>query len=1123
MKHIKYTTVVICVLSLMLLLVPSMAAPAGTPEKSKRGKIEPITYKPGEVIVIWKDGAAASDKARVKSSAGVKRALATSGGRVRKGRELLKLSPGVSTEEAVGKLKESPAVKAAGLNRLVKIDYTPSSPDFPNQWGLNNTGQTIGGQAGTPDADIDAPEAWDTEQGNSSPTTVAVIDTGIDLNHPNLRDRLWVNSADPVDGVDNDGNGYIDDYNGYNFAGISNYGVNWVHCLGGDGNSQFVAQGFRAQGINGQCRMEGLEMFFYGKWGSPTETITYAIRSSLSGPNIVETNPISPDRIASEGYSFVYEPFTSVANLTPGNDYYFVVSTSAISAGSGYIIVSHTGLYEEDFDAYVEGSEWLKRGGVWTEYPDDDFYFKSSGYYCNHDHMGHGTHCCGIVGAADSGTGSVGVAPGNATRIMALKAGDSAGGLWESDVFDAIDYASSMGADIISMSFGGGGYDPVEQVVINNAYAAGCTLFAAAGNSGNTTNSYPAACANVIGVGATDNRDQKADFSTCNSSVDVSAPGVDYYSTMPTYPVSMNGYGYAQNYDYMSGTSMACPCAAGTGALVHSQNPSYTPDQIQSRLQSKADDLGVPGRDDYFGWGRVNAGRALSTAPAITGLNPDRKTAGDPAFTLTVNGTDFISGSKVRWNGSDRATTYASPTQLTASIPASDIATAGTASVTVFNPGPGGGTSNPQTFTINNPAPITTSISPISKTAGDAAFILVVNGTRFNKSSKVRWNGSDRETAYMSQKQLTASIPASDIATAGTASVTVFNPGPGGGTSNPQVFTVLTTVPVGTNPCAVGLNPATGKVYVANDGSDSVSVIDGKTDSVVATVGVGDHPCAVGINPTNNRIYVANRGSGTVSVINGATNIKLATVPVGSFYYPCDIGVNPTTNKVYVANSNTTIVSVIDGNNNVAPITVEHFPVAIGINPTTNRIYVAHRSSKKVSVIDGSTDTLLTTVTLGNQYHNHYDVGVNTKTNKIYVPDYESGTVSVIDGNTNSLLTTVTVGTNPYRVGVNSDTNKVYVANYGSKSVSVIDGETNSIATVAVGTNPCKVGVSPTTNKIYVANQGSNDVSVIDGATNGVVPVGVGTSPRAVGVNPATGKVYIANYGSSNVSVMYLL
>jgi len=185
---------------------------------------------------------------------------------------------------------------------------------------------------------------------------------------------------------------------------------------------------------------------------------------------------------------------------------------------------------------------------------------------------------------------------------------------------------------------------------------------------------------------------------------------------------------------------------------------------------------------------------APNPAPATTGLNPTVANVGGPAFTLTVSGTNFVGGSVVRWNGANRTTTFVSPTQLTAAIPAGDLAAAGTPAVTVFTPAPGGGTSNAQTFTVNNLVPTTTSLTPASATAGGAAFTLTVNGTNFVNGSAVRWNGADRPTTFVSATQLTAAIPASDVATAGTAQVTVFNPAPGGGTSNALPLTIASSV-----------------------------------------------------------------------------------------------------------------------------------------------------------------------------------------------------------------------------------------------------------------------------------------------------------------------------------------
>jgi RHS repeat-associated protein len=186
-------------------------------------------------------------------------------------------------------------------------------------------------------------------------------------------------------------------------------------------------------------------------------------------------------------------------------------------------------------------------------------------------------------------------------------------------------------------------------------------------------------------------------------------------------------------------------------------------------------------------------------APRVNSVSPTSATAGGPAFTLTVNGTGFVSSTTVQWNGSNRTTTFVSSTQLTASIPASDIATVGSAQVTVSSPAPGGGVSTALTFTItqaNNPAPTLNSISPNTAAAGGAAFTLTVNGTNFIAASVVRWNGTNLTTTFVSATQLTAQVPAGLIGAVGVAQVTVFNPTPGGGTSSGQTFTISAPPPV---------------------------------------------------------------------------------------------------------------------------------------------------------------------------------------------------------------------------------------------------------------------------------------------------------------------------------------
>ena len=332
------------------------------------------------------------------------------------------------------------------------------------------------------------------------------------------------------------------------------------------------------------------------------------------------------------------------------------------------------------------------------------------------------------------------------------------------------------------------------------------------------------------------------------------------------------------------------------------------------------------------------------------------------------------------------------------------------------------------------------------------------------------------------------------------------------------------SIAVGTNPVAMAVNPATGQVYVANQTSGTVSVINGATNTVTATVPVGTNPEAVAVNPVTGQVYVVNQGSsptsgGTVSVINGATNMVTATIPVGNF--PQAVAVNAATGLVYVVNAFDATVTVIDSVNNSIATTISLPPgpieaATVTVNPVTGNIYVTNNFNT-VSVINGATNAVTATINVGTQID---AMAVNPVTGNIYV--VANGTVSVIDGTTNAVAATIPVEDGPFAFAVNAVTGKVYVANGANGVVSVIDGANNLVtATVHVGSGPEGIAVNSVTGRVYVANNGSGTVSVIDSASDTVTAtVTVGTNPQAVAVNPVTGRVYVANNGSGTVSVI---
>jgi len=166
-------------------------------------------------------------------------------------------------------------------------------------------------------------------------------------------------------------------------------------------------------------------------------------------------------------------------------------------------------------------------------------------------------------------------------------------------------------------------------------------------------------------------------------------------------------------------------------------------------------------------------------APTISSLSPSNAVAGGPQFTLTVNGANFVSDAVVTWNGNNRVTTFVSSTQLTATILAGDIANFGSASVAVLNPGASGALSKAVAYRINVVAATISVLTPSTATAGGPQFTLTVNGSYFVPDEVVTWNSNGRATTFVSSTQLSATILASDIATAGNASVAVVEPGSG--------------------------------------------------------------------------------------------------------------------------------------------------------------------------------------------------------------------------------------------------------------------------------------------------------------------------------------------------------
>jgi len=218
--------------------------------------------------------------------------------------------------------------------------------------------------------------------------------------------------------------------------------------------------------------------------------------------------------------------------------------------------------------------------------------------------------------------------------------------------------------------------------------------------------------------------------------------------------------------------------------------------------------------------------------PVLGAANPANVIAGAASATVTLTGEGFVSASRVRWNGADRATTFVNATTLTVQLTTQDLASSGSAALTVYNPPPGGGTSGTLSFMVDKavPPPHIVAVYPGVAYVG-TALRLFVRGNSFTPNSVLRWNGSDRPTTVLDSTALLAQISASDLAAPATASITVFNSEPGSGLSSAASLPIV-AVPAATHPSAT-FSVAylmTGRphgVSVAPSGRFYVSLIDG--------------------------------------------------------------------------------------------------------------------------------------------------------------------------------------------------------------------------------------------------------------------------------------------------------
>jgi subtilisin family serine protease len=530
---------------------------------------------------------------------------------------MAELNDDTTVPEAVAKLSARSDVEYAEPNYIYRAAATPNDSEFPNLWGLNNAGQTIEGVAGTPDADIDAPEAWDVTKGSPN-VVVAVIDSGVAYGHPDLNDNIWINPGEiPGNGVDDDGNGFVDDVRGWDFVQDDNqpldYNEHGTHVAGTIG-----AEGNNAQGVTGVnwdvsiMPVRGLDANGSGDAANLAAGIKYACDNGAQITNnswggsaasfvIFDAFADCPDVL------HVVAAGNSGLNLNGGNSSFpceydgpdspFGALSNILCVASSTntdVLSSFSNRGTESVHLAAPGSSVRSTVPVWgAPFVTEDF----------------DPTLLGWTAAATSGTlwgreTAPNIPAGNGS------AADSPGGNYQNNTNSwlerdaALNLTGRAGCRVdlllrLASELNSDG------LLVETSTDGGATWDIGGGFSGSTGGDFDPVSSDLSAADGASSALFRFRFVSDGSVVFDGA----YISNAEFSCLDPGGQGYA----FFNGTSMATPHVSGVAALVLARNPSLSTGSVKSILLSSVDPK--PAFGDTITGGRLNAATALALTP----------------------------------------------------------------------------------------------------------------------------------------------------------------------------------------------------------------------------------------------------------------------------------------------------------------------------------------------------------------------------------------------------------------------------------------------------------------------------------------------------------------------------
>jgi len=331
--------------------------------------------------------------------------------------------------------------------------------------------------------------------------------------------------------------------------------------------------------------------------------------------------------------------------------------------------------------------------------------------------------------------------------------------------------------------------------------------------------------------------------------------------------------------------------------------------------------------------------------------------------------------------------------------------------------------------------------------------------------------------------------------------------------------TALRTV-VGNSPDAIGVDSMTGRVFVANQTDNSVSVLDAASGTVVTTVRVGPYPNAIGVDDVTGRVFVVGVGSingdmgvkGSVSVLDARTGTVLRTLPLGNT--STEVAVDARTGRVFVTNQGSNTVSVLDARTGalVRTVAVGSTPYYLAVDAGAGRVLVADTGDNKVYVLDAATGAVLHATDLGDIPG---PVAVDATAHRAYVGFSLSSSIRVLDTRTGRAMGSLNVAT-PQTILADGPARRVYVFGHAAGSggtVAVIDPTTGkTLRTISMLRS--KAGsVDAVTGRVLVADL-TGTVYVLDGRSGRTLRTAMADEePQAVAIDTRMGRAFVASLG----------